>query len=114
MSDDVRFVVKWDDDNTHLIETLAQWDTPETYAGNEVLKDDQPVPFDEYMRTYGNLDNYMVLRLEKQKRCSLGGWHTTDSLNGIDFYCGDPIPDTGEYTLESLPDEFKEYALEML
>lgn len=87
---------------------LEQWDTPKKYKGNEILEDGKPVPFEEYISTWGDPDNYAVFVVVAEVRCpTCGDWTVTDSLGGVDFYTPQSWPDEGPlYSLDEITDPY--------
>ena len=84
---------------------LDQWNTPETYKGNEVIIDGKPLPFADYMRTVGDPDNHVMLTMLVFE---LGpddeDWQIVDSLCGIDFLANEDNWVTGTfYHVKDLP-----------
>lgn len=78
---------------------LGQWDTPETYVGNEVRKDDGTLAtFEEYMAYWGNVERHIALQAHVEAQCECcGSWVTRASLGGIDFMDDDAY-DLGTFT----------------
>jgi hypothetical protein len=84
---------------------LGQWDTPETYAGNEALKDDgTPATFEEYMAYWGNVDRHIALIATVESQCECcDSWVSQISLGGIDFMDDDAY-EIGTFTKEEAAD----------
>lgn len=103
--DQWRVVWDYDPEPDSGLEHLTQWDTPEKYAGNEVMRDGQPLSFDEYMRTYGDPENYVVLYVKAEQKCAqCNSWTEMDALYGIGFYTGHGGEgwDTGEFSEDEI------------
>lgn len=86
---------------------LGQWNTPETYAGNEVLDaTGRPLPFEDYIRYQGNPDCHIALQAQVESQCECcGSWVGQISLGGIDFMDDDKyfvgtVAEEELYTLE--------------
>lgn len=85
-----RIVIELDPDPD--LSWLEQWNTPEKYAGNEMVdrgpNDNQPprkIPFDEYIKYWGNPDRHVALCIRIEKQCEMGGWHTVECLGAVDM-----------------------------
>jgi hypothetical protein len=90
----VRFVV----DDEYVFDKDEYPQTPEDYEGVEFCKDGQPIPFDEYIRTIGNLDNHRAFWCEYQTRCTCcNHWHKVDIIGILDMMYGDHMPNTERY-----------------
>jgi hypothetical protein len=81
------YAVVWDYDEDADLSFLEQWDTPQKYAGNEVIdeKTGLPMPFDEYMQTYGNPDRHVMLWARVLEYLEDGNIEWKDSVGGVDF-----------------------------
>ena len=80
--------VIWEYDDDPDLSWLEQWNTPETYKGNEVQEGCHgiPMPFDEYMATYGNPERHVTLVCRVERRCeTCGAWETIEAVCGFDF-----------------------------
>lgn len=96
--------------------------TEDEYRENEYMKDGQPIPYEEYLRYYGNPDRHVYLLAEAQAKCPCcGAWQTKGCLGSIDFM--DDAPElravAGETWFtpeqaERLPGYARETALEVL
>jgi len=42
----------------------------EFYEENAILRDGEPIPYDEYLRTFGDPDNYTGYMVDLQERCA--------------------------------------------
>ena len=86
---------------------LEQWATPESYAGNEVLEDGRPVPFEDYVLTWGNPERHVTLQLFTERQCSqCGSWEVVDACGNIDYVDWLDHPEPGTYTsLDEIEDE---------
>jgi hypothetical protein len=84
---------------------LEQWNTPATYKGNEVIVNRKPLPFDEYMRTYGNPEYHVMLcMLVYELGPDADDWEIVDSLCGIDMLAHADDWATGTfYDLKHIP-----------
>ncbi len=54
--------VVWEYDPYPNMSYLEQWDTPEKYKGNEVIRDGRELPFDEYIEREGNPEYHTNLQ----------------------------------------------------
>jgi hypothetical protein len=56
------------------------------YAENQYMKDGEPIPYDEYLRYYGNPERHVYLLAIVQQQCTCCGHYSTKaSLGNIDF-----------------------------
>lgn len=65
-------------------------------------KQGKRVPYEEYVRYYGNPDRHVMLGIRVQRQCSeCGSWKDAESLWGIDFMDDDSDADrTGTFTTD--------------
>lgn len=83
---DISLRVVWEYEQDVDLSHLAQWNTPEKYAGNELVVKGAKVPFDKYKEFWGNPDFHIVLRCSVQHKCpTCGAWETVDSCGNFDF-----------------------------
>lgn len=101
------FRVKFDIDPDGDLSYLDQWDTPEKYRGNEVLRDGKPIPFEEYIQHEGNPDKHICLDMLVERKCpECGSWEMLDACGSIDFMECDAYA-IGEFTLAEVVDWLK-------
>lgn len=87
----VRFVI---DDSAQFEESNGESRplTEEEYKDNEYYKNDQPIPYADYLKYYGNPDRHVYLGCELQKECPCcHKFNTVQSLWNID--CMDDNPE---------------------
>jgi hypothetical protein len=82
-------------------------EAPDVYAENQYMKDGKPVPYEDYLKYYGNPDRHVVLMAHVMRQCEhCGSW--TDApgdtaLAGIDFMDDDRDADrVGSWTPEEI------------
>lgn len=77
----------WDYETAPDLSFLEQWNTPETYAGNEVVNGEgEELSFEEYMETYGNPDRHVTLVCAVEEQCPYcHSWTVVESVCGVDF-----------------------------
>lgn len=90
--------IVWDYELDPDLSWLDQWNTPETYAGNEVWETDgdgrptRALLFDEYIESYGNPKRHVTLVCAVEEQCPYcHSWTVVESLCGIDFMDWDSL-----------------------
>jgi len=108
------------EDRDHEDPITLEYDGADNKNAGVMLVDGELIPFDDYMQTYGDPNNYVFLFASIQKSCDgCGSWDTIYSLGGIDVYKGSRNHwETGTFTAEdvaNMPDGYlKNTLLEML
>lgn len=84
---------------------LEQWNTPDTYRGNEVIRDGRKLSFADYMRTVGNPDYHEMLCMVVYELAEdADDWEVVDSLGNIDFIADGDDYGTGTfYRVSAIP-----------
>lgn len=105
----IRRKIVFDHDSYPDFSWLDQWNTRETYKGNEVLINGFPLSFEEYMRTVGDPDYHVMLDMRVYE---IGpddeDWRLVDSLGGIDFFANGNDWATGAfYRVSALPEGYQ-------
>jgi hypothetical protein len=93
----------------------------ESYEKGPYMNHDIPIPYEEYLRYYGNPDQHVGLVMLLERRCpTCKQWHVTQSVGGIDMMFDDKWQ-TGTFTVPDLfggvlwPDShLRDLALELL
>lgn len=70
--------------------------TESEYADNQYMDDARkPIPYDEYLRYYGNPDRHLYFQCDVEKKCPhCGTWSYETGLGGIDMM--DDSPEASE------------------
>ena len=109
----VQLRVVWDSEQDVDLSHLEQWDTPEKYEGNEVFVDGRKVPFNEYMKFWGDPNRHVVLQAGVDMRCTeCGEWTVVCNVGNVDFMDTDPW-DVGAVYAERIAGAFSDYQLEV-
>ena len=86
-------------------------ESPEVYAGNEYRKDGQLVPYEDYLRTFGDPNRYTGYIVTRETQCECCGlWKAQESIS-TSLY--DEYVEPGTYAADAVPDSLKDVAAEL-